>query len=354
MADGLSAAIEYLLGQDRNRASVTPAASRRRLRALRATPPGHAERGARRSTFQSALEQCEQFLNAARTAGYATRPVHLFYAISQGGRAMVAASPRIENQAWRVHGHGLVLKSVASTTAESVLCSTGSGLFSSVARSLSMEPLAPNDPVALGDIWPNLPEASSAPLVPDPVTPALPLDPKASTFAKADLRAIPLHWKKALGDDQAKTLERVHAYPALREARLGSFPPMHRFEWRSDQDGLKIGLEWREPRQLGEGGSALFPDNRTIRDLGIIPYRGANDLFVTPAVGSMGSGLHPLLALWATLLALSSFARYEPAAWSKFIDIDRSLEANAIEHILDEAVQSIPATLIHHLTSFAE
>lgn len=38
---------------------------------------------------------------------------------------------------------------------------------------------------------------------------------------------------------------------------------------------------------------------------------------ITPAIGSMSTGLHPFLALWAVLLALSSLARYEPAIWSQ-------------------------------------
>jgi nitroreductase len=61
----------------------------RSLRALRHNPPGYAKQGARRTTFQSALEQCEQFLDAASATGYATRPVQLFYALSQAGRAIV-------------------------------------------------------------------------------------------------------------------------------------------------------------------------------------------------------------------------------------------------------------------------
>jgi hypothetical protein len=71
-----------------------------------------------------------------------------------------------------------------------------------------------------------------------------------------------------------------------------------------------------------------------------------------PAIGSMATGLHPFLALWAVLLALSSLARYEPATWSKMIDIDRSAEANAIEHLLEEATASVPATVLHLLNTF--
>lgn len=67
-------------------------AAARSLRALRHAPPGHAKQGARRAMFQSSLEQCEQFLAAAGDTGYATRPVQLFYALSQAGRAIVARS----------------------------------------------------------------------------------------------------------------------------------------------------------------------------------------------------------------------------------------------------------------------
>jgi hypothetical protein len=66
----------------------------------------------------------------------------------------------------------------------------------------------------------------------------------------------------------------------------------------------------------------------------------------------MTTGLHPLLALWAVLLALSSLARYEPAVWSKVLDIDRSAEATPIEHLLGEAIGSVPAAVLHLLTTF--
>lgn len=65
----------------------------------------------------------------------------------------------------------------------------------------------------------------------------------------------------------------------------------------------------------------------------------------------MTSGLHPMLALWAVFLGLSSLARYEPAAWSRIIDIDRSAEANAIEHLMDEGIETVPAVVFHLLTS---
>jgi hypothetical protein len=82
-----------------------------------------------------------------------------------------------------------------------------------------------------------------------------------------------------------------------------------------------------------------------------VSYKSADDLLVTPAIGSMSTGLHPFLALWAALLELSSLARYEPTAGSKMIDIDRSAEASAVESLLDEAINSVPAVALHLLAS---
>jgi hypothetical protein len=110
---------------------------------------------------------------------------------------------------------------------------------------------------------------------------------------------------------------------------------------------MGLSVEWRS-------GSPplMLADNKTFSNLGVMCYRSADDSVVTPEIGSMATGLHPFLALWAVLLALSSLARYEPATWSKMIDIDLSAEANAIEHLLEEATASIPAAVLHLLNAF--
>jgi hypothetical protein len=105
----------------------------RSLRALRHGPPGYAKQGGRRTTFQSALEQCEQFLSAASDTGYATQPVQLFYALSQAGRAIAAASPCVGNQAWKVSGHGLTADMNATAAADVMVTATRVGLFPTVA-----------------------------------------------------------------------------------------------------------------------------------------------------------------------------------------------------------------------------
>jgi hypothetical protein len=64
-----------------------------RLRATRSNPPGAATSNAqRRDTYVFALEQAEQMFRAASGVGDATRPLQVFYGLSQAGRAVAAAA----------------------------------------------------------------------------------------------------------------------------------------------------------------------------------------------------------------------------------------------------------------------
>ncbi|MGW9382434.1 YaaC family protein [Streptomyces albidoflavus] len=78
-----------------------------RLRASRANPPGKAGGGARRRTYAAALEQAEQMFRAAAVVGPATRPLQVFYGLSQAGRAIAAAAVDLKGEDWRLYGHGI-------------------------------------------------------------------------------------------------------------------------------------------------------------------------------------------------------------------------------------------------------
>jgi hypothetical protein len=323
----------------------------RSLRALRHSPPGYAKQGGRRATFQSALEQCEQFLGAASDTGYATRPVQLFYALSQAGRAIVAASPRVSNQAWKVSGHGLTANTAAAVAADVSVTATRGGLFPAVASALDVEALVPDEPVALRELWPLLPETVDVPLTADVMLPVLLFFqagwPKTDPFTHAEVNGIPRQVRDLYGQDRVRVKKHLDRYPALRGSMLKVSQPMGGLSWRRGRSGMGLTVEWRS-------GSPplMFFDSKTLSDLGVACYRSADDFVVTPAIGSMATGLHPFLVLWAVLLALSSLARYEPATWSKMIDIDRSAEANAIEHFLEEAMASVPVAVLHLLNTF--
>ena len=324
----------------------------RSLRALRHAPPGHAGHGARRTLFQSSLEQCEQFLAAASDTGYATRPVQLFYALSQAGRAIVAASPQVGNQGWQVSGHGLTAGTSATLAADVTVTATRTGLFPAVASAIGAEALTPGEPAALRDLWPLLPETVPVPLSTDAMLPALLFFqdgwPEAVTFTEAAIDWLPRRVHDLYGQDIARVQQHLDLYPALRSSVLHRSPSAGRLDWRFEGPGAGLDVQWRD------GTPPLtLAVTKTLDDLKVARYRSASDTLVTPAIGSMTSGLHPFLALWAVLLALSSLSRYQPATWSKMTDIDKSAEANPIEHLLEEAVRSVPAAVHYQLTAFS-
>lgn len=242
----------------------------RSLRALRHDPPGYAKQGARRTTLQSALEQCEQFLGAASDTGYATQPVQLFYALSQAGRAIVAASPRVGNQGWKVSGHGLTANTNATVAADVMVTATKSGLFPAVASALDAEALVPDEPVALRELWPLLPETVDVPLTADVMFPALLFFqdrwPKTGTFTHAEITWIPRQVRDLYGQDPVRVKEHLDRYPALRGSMLRVSQPMGGLDWSSAGPGLGLSVEWRS-------GSPplMLPDNKTLSDLGAMP-----------------------------------------------------------------------------------
>ena len=75
------------------------------IRETRSARPGRAlDDTERAAVYGSALQQFEELMRAAETTGYASRPLPLFYAISQAGRAVAAAHA---DEPWILSGHGL-------------------------------------------------------------------------------------------------------------------------------------------------------------------------------------------------------------------------------------------------------
>jgi hypothetical protein len=77
------------------------------------------------------------------------------------------------------------------------------------------------------------------------------------------------------------------------------------------------------------------------------PYRGDDERYVYPALGGSDTPLYPLLAWWAILFALSMLARYQPASWTKHLDVDSSADAVPLENALSEALDTCPQLILH-------
>jgi len=118
---------------------VDPTRYWRRLRWLRANPPGYASRNKeRRETFTTALEQAEQLVRSAADLGPETRPINLFYGLSQGTRAVVAAREPSDKDFW-LSNHGIAYRgnldrSIANIEVEQL--DTPGGSFTALARLL--------------------------------------------------------------------------------------------------------------------------------------------------------------------------------------------------------------------------
>ena len=64
------------------------------------------------------------------------------------------------------------------------------------------------------------------------------------------------------------------------------------------------------------------------------------------SIGGDQQALHPLLAWWAILFALSMLARYQPDTWTDYLDVDKS-PAVPVETLLDRALLTCPELLLH-------
>jgi hypothetical protein len=331
------------------------------LRALRADPPGYAK-DKRRETFALALEQSEQLFSAAATVGPSTRPILIFYGLSQAGRALVAAREE-HNDRWKLSGHGIGL--VAGNATETVAAlkikpsekpanstKPERGSFLRVAEVLESS-IIPNG-ASLADLWPLTIPANRFPISQSSenrlvrVVVGQKPKPTSSEKVKVDLYGLPAElfvdhqgssgpkgvWKKQT-DEVCQLLKR---YPSLSDLEL---PVAY---------GQPIGVD---KGASGESSVSLYlpssvhskfsTQQEMARFLG---HQIAGYECAYPTLDGSGKPLHPLVAWWAVLYGLSMLARYEPALWGRAIDVNQSKEAVPIELLLQAALDHVPE-LIH-------
>lgn len=137
----------------------------RRLRATRANPPGLAfADDDRRATYAAAVQQHDDLLAAARTVGPLSRPLPLYYAVHQAGKAIAAAWTGPDD--WHVRGHGLAEDTSDRTSWQTDVQRfrvkpAGVGVFGAVARTLGSAGLTGS--VEMGALWSALPDVPVPP-----------------------------------------------------------------------------------------------------------------------------------------------------------------------------------------------
>jgi len=286
----------------------------RAIRQLRSNPPP-AVTPDRRPLFAAALEQSEQLFGSAAVAGPATRPLTVFYGLSQAGRAIAAA--RDSSDGHPLRGHGVTANDLNDTNDAAgqfprLKVRRQGGASTSFVRLSTIlgSPLFP-DGIELRDLWAMLPEAH----LHEPLT----HHPHPVLLSEYPGRSEQPAFSSAPADLTVEGFPGwAQHYPDLGDAQL--------IPQSLEQSGRFTFFRVQLPASPeGDWGTN---------------YRGT--LVHLPAPPGHQTVMHPTLIWWAILLAMSTLARYSPTAWASIIDIDSSPYATPIEYLLDESLAAVP------------
>ncbi|MEJ3741743.1 YaaC family protein [Actinomycetes bacterium KLBMP 9797] len=293
------------------------------------------------------MEQAEQLFAASTTVDYSARPILLFYGLSQAGRAVAAASTSAGSQEWRLSKHGIEARNLPQKPLYKVtVADQGWGSFTQLAALLDSGSLPKGAP--LGDIWATLPDIASIGLgtADHKPKPALRFSAEDDSHSKYQgamvgwVRGVP--WPSNSWPTEPEIIDYLSTYPTL----AGSDKPNLSHRHEVDPDAL--GHTRHDPYDKIADFLRAWPlppgldpwDGRTV------PYRGDDDRWAFPVLGGSDRPLHPLLAWWAVLFALSMLARYEPASWTEHLDVDSSPDAVALETALERALDTCPELIL--------
>lgn len=326
------------------------------LRATRSNPPGWAgPEPERREVYSSALEQSEQLFRAAGVVGLASRPLLVFYGLSQAGRAVAAAARELDQDSWRLHGHGLTIRRETEPLPNVVVATQGSAQSSF--RRLSTLLGSPELPVVntpmevpLGRLWDALPEGQDRPLRPDPerrpVMSFSRLGNAGHPYATGVVTGFP-RWLAESTQAAEDFKGFMSAYPHASGYSMALSQPGREVPGFVVGDRVALVMHW-------DTGVRDASDSQQDARLADVMTTYAGDQYLAPAMPGAGIPSHALMAWWTVLFALSMLARYQPAEWTKHIDVDKSSFAVALEVVLTEALVSVPRIVDETIRSVSE
>ena len=309
-----------------------------RIRMTRAAPPGRGAEDERRPTYLAAIQQYEELMRAAAGTPYAARPLPLFYALSQGGRAVLAAHGGSE---WTARGHGLAEDVISEPIVEATIRPAPAkrdlyGLVSDVVGSPRLQ-----TSVELGALWSELPDLFDTPL-PDQRWPR-PIRVVPAIYSQRELvigaasRAA-LVFPSGMTPSKDELGQLLMHYPGAEDLAFATAPGVPGLLTETTTLGSGVLVGWRADNEEDEPPQAVdvAPEHRFV---------GAH--WLIPRVG--GVAVTPLMTWWVLLFGLSLLARYEPAAWVAALDANTSLLAVPLEDALDVALEAVPHLLLEAL-----
>ncbi len=282
---------------------------------------------ARASEYRAALQQFEELIRAAESTGPASRPLPLFYALTQAGRAIVAVRGGPAH-----HGHGLTLGPLDTSALDTEVSVSQSGRsvghYQAVAQALASPPL--NGRVKIGALLASLPEMADTLLLHDDWPRAI------AVFERDPGLHVPtpgwLHVTIVVDDlsvDLKRLLTLLADYPAV-QGRIGT---------PSAVGSLPFLPSYSTPE--GNGVGVMFKGNIAELDAAAPQYRIYGRRWLRPAIAG-SSPPQPTMTWWALLYALSMYARYHPREWVAALDIDSSPVGVTLERVMDRALDALP------------
>lgn len=325
------------------------------IRALRADPPGRAKKGPRRTVFGAALQQAEELFRSSELLGASTRPINIFYGLSQATRAIASAGIADRN-AWQLRGHGITHEKGFDRSLSSIQFQESRdarGSYTSLSDLLNSP--RSESPVLLVDALASLPHTPAGASWTDRVRPlSYRLHPQGMDgtyhIHSRDYFVETSGWPRPPGEISADieplrrwALEHLeHYFPGLTSA--SPLPDEHP-NIRVEIDSQILTLRFRSEDTL----SANWQREAIIKDLGL-QYSGQP--FIFPRFRGFSAPQHPLMIWWACLWSFSMYARYEPSRWSSLIDVDTSPDAVGIETLLDDSLDVVPQMILKELKAF--
>ncbi|MFJ9634874.1 YaaC family protein [Streptomyces sp. NPDC101175] len=332
-----------------------------RLRASRSNPPAGADTAPRRKTYSAALEQAQQLFRAAAVVGPATSPVLAFYGLSQAGRAITSAARSLDGEDWRLKAHGIKTTGFHLPFPDIEIRTEASGTRGSFVKVSEVldSPVWEMDPLRLEDVWDLLPSNLRYPLTTrDRLTPLCTVgDDIGVGTHEHSLLSVPVCDIPGRVID-AGTREALAAflvsYPTVAQHesyvittwRPGAPPDYTRYQ----HGGGELVMSWLMPEGVGTGFDGNATSAERVAHLRSMTRGYAGSRYFLPVLGSMKRELHPLMAWWAVLFALSMLARYEPATWGTLINVDNSKYTVPIERLLERALNHLPVLIADAIT----
>jgi hypothetical protein len=310
----------------------------------------------RQQTFAAAMTQFEEQMSAAKIVSPATRPLNLFYGLTQAGMAIVAAHAPGQ---WSFSRHGLKLLDTSRDLADIQVQPDGDGAFQRVAAAVGSTQIA--EPVCIGSLWSSLPDlidftALSGTAKPEALR--VTSDLRSPGFISSGSRPIGTFYHEPAAvrirvkvaetdssDPESWIREFMKNYPALRDWKIDAA------EWPIDDGHLgdEIPIRMWLPGSVSDQ-SIPASEMSAIIDDAAPEYRYHAERYVRPSIGDSDKPtLSPLMTWWLLLYSFSMLARYQPRKWTRLLDLDKPGCAASLQLCLEVALSVIPHLILEAL-----